>query len=99
MPASSRARSGGAVSATVPRAEAAARSAARNAATAAPTVPGTGLPDAVPLDEVPLGTGEVPLGARVVPPRGGRGAAGAGVVGEGGAAGPRAVTSAAACAA
>ena len=42
MPASSRARSGGAVSATVPRAEAAARSAARQHATAAAGVAGTG---------------------------------------------------------
>jgi hypothetical protein len=89
MPASSLARSAGAVSAIVPRAEAAARSAARNAATAAATVLGTGLPDGLPdavaLGEVPLGEGEVPLGV--------------GVAGEGGAAGPRAVTSAAACAA
>ena len=58
MPASSRARSGGAVSATVPRAEAAARSAARSAATAAAGVPGTGPPDRrVPVDGAAPGDG------------------------------------------
>ena len=115
----------------MPRAEAAARSAARNTATAAPTVPGTGLPaapaepppdvdpdgvatgeappdgsppDGTPEEALPDGTPSDGAPDETSPDGAPDGAAPGEVppgegVGEGGAAGPRAVTRAAACAA